>query len=536
MTLIDDLRLDPQVKRLLAEVTAFLGARGIEAYATGGFIRDALLGTEIHDLDISIRADPVELAPKLADLFGGDWFAIDRERPLVRVLIPDHDLHFDFAPLNGSIEDDLRGRDFTIDAMAAPLKEVATGSLYLIDPTGGQKDLEDRTVRLVSEEALVNDPLRLLRGVRLAAQLRFEIEPDTYDALRRQAGLLDGSSVVEGPSPQPLGAGALNHKGRPSHGGNVTPVAAERQRDELMQMLRTDHGAHALRLLDELTLLDRLLPEAAIMRGAEQPKEHFWDVLGHAFAAVEALDWLLAEGEPLEEPQRSLWGELWGQLDWWEEGRGYFREQFVTNTYRCALIKLAAFLHDVGKPETKTFEESGRMRFFGHHVAGADIAVRALKRLRFSSREVDYVRTVVRAHMRPLLLWQQGEPTRKALYRYFRDTGEAGIDTLFHSLADHVATSGPRITLEEWRPHVAVVSYMLRKRAAEPDIISPPKLVSGDDLMAEFDLPAGELLGDLLDAIRDAQGAGEVTTREEAMALARERLEGMAPTPSPGSN
>jgi putative nucleotidyltransferase with HDIG domain len=456
-------------------------------------LRDALLGVDARDLDISVRANPLELGPVLAEAFGGTSFPMSEDRALVRVLLPEYETHIDLLPLTTSIEEDLRTRDYTVDAMAVPLAELREGSGYLIDPTGGVDDLHSRTIRLVSERALVNDPLRLLRAVRLAVQLDFEIEAETVNAVRRHAGLL-------------------------------TEAAPERQRDELMLMMSTDSAGRALRMLDDLELLDRLLPDAAIMRNVEQPKEHYWDVLGHAFAAVEALDWLLAEGEPSEESQRSLWGELWGQLAWWEDGRGYFQEQFVMNTYRRALIKLAAFLHDVGKPETKTFEEAGRMRFFGHHVAGADIAVRALKRLRFSSREVDYVHTVVRAHMRPLLLWQQGEPTRKAVYRFYRDTGDAGVDTLFHSLADHVATSGPRITLEEWRPHVAVVSYMLRKRATEPEIISPPKLVSGDDLMVELDLPAGELLGDLLDAIRDAQGAGEVTTREEAMALAQERL------------
>jgi len=410
--------------------------------------------------------------------------------------------------------------------MAAPLNEVASGSVLLSDPSGGLQDLRDRRIRLVSEEALVKDPLRLLRAVRLAVQLDFEIEPETAEAVRRHAGLLGTSHAGAGPGPQPLGAGAPSHKGVSSHKGRAPRVAAERQRDELLQMLRTGNGARALRLLDELALLDRLLPEMMVTRDVEQPKEHHWDVFRHSLAAVDAMDWMLAEKEPENEPQRSLWRELWGQLEWWEGGRDYFLEQFVPNTYRCALIKLAAFLHDAGKPQTKTFEESGRMRFFGHHLAGAEIAVRALKRLRFSSREIDYVRSIVRAHMRPLQMAQAGAPTRKAIYRFFRDTREAGIDTLFMSLADHLGTVGPKVSLEGWRRHVTLVSYVLQKRFAEPEIISPPKLVSGEDLMAEFGLPAGEVLGDLLDAIRDAQGAGEVRTREEALALARERLEG----------
>jgi putative nucleotidyltransferase with HDIG domain len=531
MTHIDDLRLPPPMRQLLSELIALLSLRGVEACATGGFLRDALLGFEIHDLDISVRADPLELGPELADTFGGNYFPMNADRALVRVLLPEYDFHLDLLPLTGSLEEDLRARDYTVDAMAAPLNEVAAGSVLLTDPTGGLDDLRNRTIRLVSEEALARDPLRLLRGVRLAALLDFAIQPDTSEAIRRNAGLLSEAPSLaharpersrRSPSHEPLRVGA------PSHKGEVAPVAAERQRDELVQMLRTNRAAQALRLLDELDLLSALLPEAAAMREVEQPKEHHWDVFRHSVAAVEALDMMLSQNEPDSEPEQSLWRELWGQLEWWEGGRDYFLEQLVPNTHRCALLKLAAFLHDVGKPETKTFEESGRMRFFGHHLVGADIAVRALKRLRFSSREVAYVRNIVRAHMRPLQMAQAGAPTRKAIYRFFRDTGGAGIDTLFMSLADHLGTVGPNVELDGWRRHVALVNYIIQKRFADPTIVSPPKLVSGRDLMTEFDLPEGHLLGELLDAIRDAQGAGEVATREEAIELARRHLEGTA--------
>ena len=497
MTHIDDLRLPPPMRELLSELIAFFSIQGVEVYATGGFLRDAVLGREVHDLDISVRADPLELGPALADTFGGNYFPMNAERGLVRVLMPSHDFHLDLLPLTGSLEEDLQTRDYTVDAMAAPLNEVASGSVLITDPTGGLEDLQNRTIRLVSQDALAKDPLRLLRGVRLAVLLDFAIEPETTEAIRRNAGLL-------------------------------TEVAAERQRDELVQMLRTNRAAAALRLLDELDLLDPLLPAAAPMREVEQPKEHHWDVLRHSLAAVEALDMMLSEDEPGSEPELSLWRELWGQLEWWEGGRDYFVEQIVPNTHRCALLKLVAFLHDVGKPETKTFEESGRMRFFGHANLGADIAVRALKRLRFSSREVAYVREIVRAHLRPLQMAQSGAPTRKAVYRFFRDTGGAGIDTLFMSLADHLGTVGPNVEFDGWRRHVALVSYIIQMQFADPTIISPPKLVSGRDLMNEFDLPEGHVLGELLVAIRDAQGAGEVSTREEAIALARRHLEGMA--------
>jgi putative nucleotidyltransferase with HDIG domain len=409
--------------------------------------------------------------------------------------MPDYDVHLDLRPLTGSLEEDLLARDYTVDAIAAPLAEVAADSATLTDPSGGLDDLQGSTIRLVSEEALVKDPLRLLRAVRLAVQLDFEIEPPTADAIRR-------------------------------HAASLTEVPAERQRDELVQMLRTNSAARAFRLLDELNLLDRLLPEAAVMRDVEQPKEHTWNVFGHSIAAVEALDMMLTDDEPSSETSASLWRELWTQLDWWDGGRAYFREEIVPNTLRRAILKLAGFLHDVGKPQTKSFEESGRMRFFGHANVGATIAAQAMRRLRFSSREVKPVRAMIEAHLRPLQMAQQGAPTRKAVYRFFRDTGGAGIDTLFLSLADHLGTVGPRVNHDGWRAHVALVSYVIQKRFADPAIVEPSKLIAGEAIMDALGVPPGPLLGELLEAIREAQATGEVTTVDEALALARRRIEG----------
>ena len=495
-----ELTLPLPFRTLLSELIALFSLRRVDAYATGGFLRDALLGVPIHDLDISVAGDPLQLAPGLADTFNGHYFALDEERRLVRVLIPAHDLHLDLLPFEGRIEDDLMTRDFTVDAMAAPLNEVAAGSVILIDPTGGFPDLLDRTIRLVSEEALVNDPLRLLRGVRLAALLGFSIEPLTGEMVRHHAALIDR-------------------------------VAAERQRDELVQILRTPRAAQGIRLMDELDLLQRVLPELGPTRGVEQPKEHQWDVFGHSLAVVEALDMIFDEDEPQVDPARALWQELWTRLEWWSEARDFFGREYVANTHRCSLVKLAGLLHDIGKPQTKSFDDTGRMRFFGHADAGADIAAQAMQRLRFSSRETGLVRTMIDAHLRPVQMAQQGQPSRKAIYRFFRDTGEAGIDTLFLSLADHLGTVGPRLDLEGWRQHVALVDYVLRKRLREEEVVSPPKLLDGDDLIAELGLAPGPHFGELLEIVREAQAAGEVTTRAQAVALARRYLED-APAPT----
>lgn len=478
---------------LLAELNRFFSGRGVETYVVGGFLRDALLGRDSRDVDISIAGDPLLLGRELADAFGGHYFPLAEEQRLARVLLPERSTYIDLLPLRGAIESDLLERDFTIDAMAAPLEEAVSGMAAVIDPTDGREDLRQRLVRVIREEAFQADPLRPLRGARLAVELDFRVERGTAELIRR-------------------------------HAGGVPQAAVERQREELMRILATARAGQGLRLLDDLGLLERLLPEVTDTRGVEQPKEHHWDVFDHSLETVRNLDILLGEEEPTERRWRGLWRELWGQLAWWEEGRAYFREELLAERPRSAVLKLGGLLHDIAKPETKTFEDTGRMRFFGHAETGADKAGRILRRLHFSAREVALVQTMVKAHLRPVQMGQQGPPSRRALYRYFRDCGDAAIGTLFLSLADHLGTVGPRVNLSDWRHHVALVNYTLAKRFQEEETVSPLKLLGGDDVMTELNLSPGPLVGRLLEMVREAQAAGEISTREEALALARSSL------------
>ena len=488
------IQLQPEVRALLADVCDFARADVDTAYVTGGFVRDAISGVNPGDIDLAIDADPIALGPPLAKRIGGTQFVLDAERRHVRVLVPDRDLHIDLLPLRGSIEEDLRLRDYTVDAMAIDSGEIAASEVEIIDPLGGLGDLASETLRCVSEEALKADPLRLLRGPRIAIERGFTIEPETEEMIRRNVASLANCAI-------------------------------ERQREELLRILKTDRAADGFRLLESLGLLPVLVPEAEVMRGVEQPKEHHWDVLGHAFTCVEMLDSLLAAEEPPNTDARKLWTILSGELAWWDERRSYFADEIVRGAPRSAVIKLCGFLHDIGKPETKKFDENGRMRFFGHSEAGAAIAAAVLRRLRFSTSEIDFVSKMIGAHLRPVQMAQQGPPSDRAIFRFFRATGDAGIATLFLSLADHLATVGPRLDWDEWRQHVALVGHILRKRLLESAVVSPPKLLRGDELTDALGIESGPLVGELLAKIEEAQAAGDVTTREQAIALARDAAE-----------
>jgi poly(A) polymerase len=494
---VTTLRIDDgQQRPLIEQAAAFFESRGTDAWLTGGYVRDALLSRATDDLDVSVNGDPLVLGPALAAELGGTYFSLQEERGHARILLPDRGVCFDLMPLRApDIDGDLRLRDFTLDALGVALPDLASAQATIIDPTGGIADLEARTVRMTAERCFVDDPQRLLRGPRLANELGFALDAETATAIKRRASELSN-------------------------------CAPERQRDELMRLFDSDRASNGLRLLDELGLFGVALPEMAPARGVEQPSNHhYYDVLGHSFAAVEALDMLFAAERPASSPADELWDELWNGLAWCSGLRDYFAEETSAGTTRLVLLKFATLIHDIAKPQTRSIEADGRMRFFGHSDLGAEMATRLMQRLRFPTRETSLVAAMIEAHLRPLQLGLQGAPSRRAIYKFFRDTRGAGIDTLFLAIADHLGSVGPRVSIEGFRRHVALTGYILNVRFAEEDVvISPRKLLSGAELMAALGLDEGEIVGDLLEAVREAQAGGDVSTKEEALALARERL------------
>ena len=467
----------------------FLAQRSVECYLSGGFVRDALLGRPCADIDIVVGARAMALALEVARAFQGKYVPLDEANEIARVVLRwERPLHLDFSTMRGSIEEDLALRDFTINAVALNLKEIEELSPPLIDPYGGRRDLKRGLVRAIGEEAFGQDPARLLRGPRLAAELGFAIDGETRAQIKH-------------------------------HGQLIAAVAAERVRDELCYLLAAPKAAQSLRLLDELGLLLVIIPELSATKGVEQPKEHFWDVFEHSIETVAAVEFMLRiEGSAYHG------GGTLALVPWSPELEEHFEEEVSSGHKRKTLLKLAALLHDVAKPETKSIDEKGRMRFLGHAREGAAIVSDIMGRLRFSAREQEMVEKMVAHHLRPGQMVGEGLPTRRAIYRYFRDTGDAGIDTIFLNLADHLAARGPQLDVEEWREHAQQMAYVLEERFREEGVVLPPRLIDGHDLIDIMGLSPGPKIGGLLEAVREAQAAGEVATREEALSYVRERI------------
>jgi poly(A) polymerase len=218
-------------------------------------------------------------------------------------------------------------------------------------------------------------------------------------------------------------------------------------------------------------------------------------------------------------------GDLLTVTPWSEEISGHFDEEVSSGSNRRLLLKLSALMHDIAKPATRTVDETGRTRFLGHAKEGAATAVAVLERLRFSSREIRLVENLIYHHLRPAQMANDGLPTSRAVYRYFRDTEGAGIDVLFIALADYLATHGPKLDIEEWKQHNLLISFILAEHSNQETKVLPVKLIDGHDLMDTFGLKPGRLLGELLAEVREAQAAQELNTREEALELVRKELE-----------
>jgi tRNA nucleotidyltransferase/poly(A) polymerase len=444
--------------------------------------------------------------------------ALDVERDAGRALFTHADgstVHVDCAGWRAdTLAGDLRLRDFTINALAIDLSQPHA---EIVDVTGGLQDLARRLVRVASDRALPDDPLRGLRAVRLLAELApwgFRLDGDTAQALRQYAALL-------------------------------AAPAAERVRDELVRILNSAHPDAWLRLMFELGQLRVVLPETAALAGVGQSAPHHWDVFEHTLAVMRHVAWqqrwLGGTVEPENWHEHAVEDALLplrpALASHFEQGDGIVRN-------RGQMWPWAAMSHDWGKPATRSEEhlagQAARVRFLGHERVSAELVTEALRRLRFNDAEVRRVAVIVAEHLRPAeLATAANPPSRRAVYRFFRDAGDAGVDVALLSLADVWAIHGPDLQPALWAGQVATVrrllqDFFLRRHEA----VTPLPLLNGKDLMQAFDLPSGRLIGRLLAEIAEAQASGEVTTHEEAVALASRivgNLAGSDPKASPNA-
>ncbi len=482
------------IGEMLERARVFLAGRQAAAWVVGGSVRDMLLGVPTADADLVVDTPNVpQLGRQFANEIGGAFYHLDQDRNYVRVLSePDAAgtrALLDITPLgNHDIASELSRRDFTVNAMALPLENWQAPD-KLIDPLDGCADLRQRVLRAVKPTIYVDDAIRLMRLARLAGQLGFAIDEETAALAKRDAA-------------------------------RIADVSPDRLRDELCKVLGLSDAKSALRLLDDIGVLSRIMPELDAARGVTQPIEHYWDVFDHLVETVGYMDGLL------DEDRRTADSSL-SQMPWSEHVADYFAEEVSGGVDRAILTKLACLLHDIAKPQTKTVEESGKTRFLGHPEQGAEVTEGVMERLRFSRRANAYASLVVRQHLRPMQLSNNLQtPTRRALYRFKRDLGDAAIGAVWLSMADFLAAKGPMLDPNEWRRRVSHCSLVMESILTEPaDDMAAPQLVNGHMLMKTLGVGPGPQLGQILEAVREALAADEVSTPEEALGFARREWE-----------
>ncbi len=448
-------------------------------WLVGGFLRDTLLNRPTADVDLAVSGNAKRLADRFAAAFGKRSFPLDEERGTYRVVVEREGraVDFDFSKLQGeTIEEDLSRRDFTINALALPLEAWPVGPRSgIIDPFGGKRDLAGRRVALTQGRVLAEDPLRLLRAFRIAAELNFAVAPATLKGIKAKRKLIRKS-------------------------------APERVRDEIFKTLATPRAAEAFRALDRAGLLTLLFPEGEPMRRTGKTYYGPGGVLGHSIAAVGALEEMLGRlPDHFPKFHRPLAGHL---------------HEPVSGHPRFVLLKLAELLHDVGKPATAKVE-GGKLHFYGHDAVGARMSRAIASRLRLSSAEGRSLSRMVGAHMRPGNLGHQPVLTDRAVYRFFRDLEKDAVSMLIVSLADHFTYLSERVKRAKKDPVFLTIRKMLGTFFLKREVVHPPKVIDGTVLMKALHIKPGPEVGRLLDEIREAQATGKVTTRNEALTLAK---------------
>lgn len=455
--------------------------RHLEVYLVGGSVRELALGRQAPDLDLAVSSQTLDLARELAAALEGTFVLLDEKERTARVVAQEDIL--DLAEFRApGLEGDLKGRDFTINAMALDLEAiVGEGPLQVIDPLGGLEDLSRGLIRMVAAENLAADPLRLLRAYRFAATHGFSLTPETEAAVRQQAQ-------------------------------ELSRVAGERIHQELFTLLGAPKAGSVLVQMDRTGLLLQIFPELEELKGVEQNGYHHLDVFDHSLNAVLNLEEVLAE-------PRRYFADLAEEL-----------ARYAAVPPRTAILKLAALFHDAGKPRVRDRRtDPDRYTFYYHEKLGLEIFAGVAQRLHMSNTETKLVTTLIRLHMRPFLLlpaFRERELSFRALGRLVRAT-RSDLPGLFAlAMADSLAGQGPQkpADAEAALADLAEEAHRFFKERFEPQEVLP-RLLSGDDLIQEFHLKPGPRFRHFLTAVQEAQWEGVVRTREDALRLVRRLLD-----------
>ena len=435
-----------------------------EGYLTGGAVRDFLMGIKsVTDRDIAIK-DAEKFAHNLEKEFKGTFIILDTENKIYRVVTEDKINYIDVTELQGdTIEEDLMRRDFKINAIAFNLK-----TSEIIDPLDGHKDIKNKVLSHIKDENFEDDPLRILRAFRFLSTTGFKPSDELVIAVCKYKNLI------------------LN-------------PSKERIAYEIMKLFGGKYCSETLLLMDDCGILELIFPCIKEFNQVPQNSHHHLDLFHHIVETVKNI-------EDLYENSSDEIKEHLNRVDF-----GGFP--------RINHLKLAGFLHDLGKFSTWTIEEdTGRHRFIKHDDVGAKICVPILKELKFSKKQIEYISFMIKTHIYPSNVIVAPDLNEKVMMRYLRKMEENVIDNIFLAKADILSARGKDITDDMIKSNMEGLDKLLNFYFEKKDTMKPlPKLLDGNEVMEMLNITPSPKLGEIMDALKEAQISGEVNSVEDAV-------------------
>lgn len=450
---------------IVKTIMPFFEKASYSSYIVGGFLRDCMLNRESCDVDITVEKGIAEKSAKmLADAINGHFVELDNVNNIYRVVFADKCNYVDIADCVGdSIEEDLKRRDFTINALAFDIKNEK-----FIDVTNGIDDIKNGVIREISCSNITDDPIRILRAFRFQSELGFEMTPSLELIIKENGNLLQHT-------------------------------AKERVNAELIKLFGGSFSVCTLMSMDMYNILEMIFPCAKDMRKVPPNSHHHLGLLEHSFETVKQVQ--IFYDNSCEAVKEHLSEKVFGAQK------------------RLCYLKIAAFLHDIGKPATWQIEpQTGRHRFIKHDSIGAEVAQPILRNLKFSKKQIAYINKIIKNHIYPAGVVTSDDASDKAYLRFYRKMENEVIDLIAIAYADRMSALGPEITQDMIDKNIHGLEKLLEGYFEEKSKLAPlPKLLDGNEIMDILKIEASPMLGEIIAKLNEAQISSQINTKEEAV-------------------
>ena len=457
---------------------------GAEVFIVGGYLRDFLLNKKSYDMDICVSKSAQDFAKKLAKELDGRFVTLDAKNKNYRIaLLNCTDLKYiDVSQMQGKhIEDDLKKRDFTVNAFAVSIKNFDNIKKNIIDPCGGYNDLKTKTVNAVSDSVFKNDPLRMLRCFRIAAESDFAVSKKTLALIKKNAEL-------------------------------IKKAVPEMIKNEFFRILSVENSVKYIEMADGTGLLENIFPVIKEMKkSARKFYYHPKGLFQHTMLTLDSLEKILNDTRKYFKSSNA---ELVKHLN----------VNYSENVNKINLLKFIALFHDCAKPDCAK-KVDGKLRFLDHENIGACKIESIMKNIKMSKKEIEYAKNIVGSHMRPSNLLKTGTATERAKLRLFRDIGDNIPDLLITALADWHSYKNLKVYSKKiLEMQQNKVSKFIDDYFQTSKKISEPKIIDGTILMKKLSLKPGKIIGELLKIIKEKQNKGLISNEKEALLFAKSKL------------